>query len=114
MASKLSVGTTRAGDTTILTPNGDIDINSQPDMAAALKNSASETGVQRLVVDLTGVPYMDSSGVATLIKASQDAKKRGHKLVLAAPQARVSSILQIAKLSTFFAIAPSVDEAKLR
>jgi anti-sigma B factor antagonist len=109
---KLDVQTATAGDTAILTPVGDIDINTQPVLAAAIKQSQTENGIVRLVIDLTGVSYMDSSGVATLVQALQTARKRSTKLVLAAPQQRVLTILQIARLDSVFRIVPDLETAK--
>ncbi|MHC4429252.1 MAG: STAS domain-containing protein, partial [Planctomycetota bacterium] len=65
----------------------------------------------RLVIDLSGVPYMDSSGVATLVEAMQIARRTGSKLVLAALQEKVRSIFEIARLDMVFSIVNSVDDA---
>ena len=94
----------------ILIPIGDIDLTGSP----ALRVEARKVldGRQpRVVVDLTGVPYMDSSGVATLVEAMQLARKNRVRLVLCCLQDRVRSIFEIAKLETVFTITASLDEA---
>jgi anti-anti-sigma factor len=53
---------------------------------------------------------MDSSGVATLVEALQHCRRQGRDLRLVAPNDRVNSIFQIAKLDTIFVIVTS-DEA---
>ncbi len=63
------------------------------------------------VVDLSQVPYMDSSGVATLVEAMQIARKGGSNMVLAALTDKVRSIFEIARLDTVFKISATVDAA---
>ncbi len=111
-SGKLEVASRREGDTAILSPVGDIDINSQPILSAAIKQIQTDSGLVRLVIDLAGVGYMDSSGVATLVQALQTARKKSTKLVLAAPQPRVMTILQIARLDTVFRVVADVETAK--
>lgn len=65
---------------------------------------AMKQAPRRLVIDLSGVPYMDSSGVATLVEALQAARKSGAKLVLCGLTPRVRSILEISRLDTVFSI----------
>jgi anti-sigma B factor antagonist len=66
----------------------------------------------RLIVDLTAVNYMDSSGLAVLIQALQQVRRHGGgRLILVGPNARVRSIFQIAKLDTLFQIVNSQAEA---
>ena len=65
----------------------------------------------RLVIDLSEVPYMDSSGVATLVEAMQVARRRNQKLILCSPQEKVKAIFEIARLDMVFKIVGSRDEA---
>lgn len=94
----------------VVRPLGDIDISRAPAFRVKL-GEAQRQRPSRLIVDLADVPYMDSSGVATLVEAMQLARKSGTKLVLCALQAKVMSIFEIARLDTVFVIAPSMPEA---
>ena len=106
----LDVEMDRQGDATILRPEGDVDLGTSRDLQLALK-SALEERPGRVVVDLTKVPYMDSSGVATLVEAMQIARKQSTALVLCAMQDKVRSIFEIARLDRVFTIVPSMEEA---
>jgi len=66
----------------------------------------------RLIVDLSGVGYIDSSGVGTMIEAKRRLERTGGRIVLAGLQARVRSVFEIARLDRYFKIAPSVEEAR--
>ncbi len=65
----------------------------------------------RVVVDLSGVPYMDSSGVATLVEAMQVARKTRTVLILCNLTDRVRSIFEIAKLEMVFRIVATREDA---
>ena len=64
-----------------------------------------------VVINLSEVPYMDSSGVATFVEAMQIARRRSRPLVLCAMQERVKSIFEIARLDTVFRITDTLEEA---
>lgn len=90
-------------DGIVLAPSGEIDLARSPLMRARVAE-AMKAGPKRVVIDLAGVPYMDSSGVATLVEALQAARKSGAKLLLCSLTARVRSILEISRLDTVFTI----------
>lgn len=94
----------------VLSPSGDIDLNASPILRIELRKLQGAKPI-RLVIDLSGVPYMDSSGVATLVEAMQVARKSGGKLVLCGMQDRVRSIFEIARLDTVFTIVPDAATA---
>ena len=96
-------------DGAVLAPVGEIDLGRAPSFREHLF-TAQQKKPQRLVVDLGQVPYMDSSGVATLVEAMQTARRSGSKLVLCNMQARVRSIFEIARLDSVFLIVGSADE----
>jgi len=98
------------GTTTIVVPTGDIDLS----CAAVLRTRLGEIQAQmpeRLVVDLAKVPYMDSSGVATLVEGMQVARRNNSKLVLCNLQERVRSIFEIARLDMVFTIVDDIHQA---
>ena len=65
----------------IVRPHGDVDLSTSPDLRAALQEAFTRKPA-KVVVDLSGVAYMDSSGVATLVEALQNARRSGSRLVL--------------------------------
>ncbi|MEC8735237.1 MAG: STAS domain-containing protein [Planctomycetota bacterium] len=97
--------------TTVLKPSGDVDLSGAPELRARIAEVFSDPPA-RLVIDLSEVPYMDSSGVATLVEGMQLANHAGATLVLAGMQDRVKSIFEIARLDTVFKIAEDLTAAK--
>ncbi len=90
--------------------NGDIDFSRSSDLRNELTGLLRQP-VVRMVIDLAGVPYMDSSGVAVLVEALQIQRKRNQKLVLCNMQPKVKGIFEIARLHTVFTIAPDAATA---
>lgn len=96
--------TSSQGDVTVVEVHGDVDFSRSPELRQDLLR-ALESGPTKLVVDLSGVGYMDSSGVATLIEALQAQHRAGRKMLLCGLQPRVRGIFEIARLTSVFTIA---------
>ncbi|MDZ4828743.1 MAG: STAS domain-containing protein [Phycisphaerae bacterium] len=94
----------------VLRPQGEIDLARSPELRLRLRQEV-DAKPKRLIIDLIGVGYMDSSGVATLVEALTRARAAGCKLVLAGLQPKVKSIFSISRLDTVFTITGSVDDA---
>jgi anti-sigma B factor antagonist len=115
-AASLTVKTEAAGATCTVVPIGDVDLTGSPVLKVELRNAQARLAGQpgaRLIVDLAGVPYMDSSGLATLVEAMQASRKAGagFKLVLCALQPRVRAIMEIARTHSVFTIVATRDQA---
>jgi len=65
-----------------------------------------------IIVDLSGISMIDSSGVASLLEAFQNAKKRGKRFILASSGESVLRVLKLARLDTVFVLADDVEKAK--
>lgn len=100
----------RRSDAVVVRPVGDVDLNRSPALREQLK-AVADKKTRRMIVDLSEVPYMDSSGVATLVEAMQLARRGGYTLLLCGLQDRVRSIFEIARLDTVFQVVTDVDAA---
>ena len=106
----IEVQTETIVDGIVLKPLGEIDLSRAPSLRHHIAQVQSGKP-KRLVIDLQGVSYMDSSGVATLVEAMQVARRTGQKLVLCQLQDKVQSIFEIARLDMVFTIVKSREEA---
>jgi anti-sigma B factor antagonist len=89
---------------------GDVDLGCSVQFQRVLLRVLDERP-DRVVVDLGAVAYMDSSGVASLVKLLSSAKRQGTEVRLAALTPRVRSIFEITRLETVFDIRATVAEA---
>ncbi|MCX5658248.1 MAG: STAS domain-containing protein [Planctomycetota bacterium] len=99
-------------DGVVATLAGEIDYSRSPGLRNKLLELVAAKKPARLVLDLSGVPYMDSSGVATLVELFQAQRRANAKLVLFGLQPKVKGIFEIARLNTVFSIAPDLEGAK--
>ncbi|MBN2584659.1 MAG: STAS domain-containing protein, partial [Planctomycetes bacterium] len=89
---------------------GDVDLNVSPILRKQLKDLVA-TKAALIVVDMADVPYIDSSGVATLVECLQGVSRYGGKLRLAALRQQTRSVFEISRLDSVFAIFATVEEA---
>jgi anti-sigma B factor antagonist len=88
---------------------GELDLVDAAAVAAALASVAARE--PRIIVDLAGLEFMDSSGVAALARGRRQAWQAGGDLVLAAPQREVMLVLAITRLIDAFAVYATAEEA---
>lgn len=99
------------GDSLVLQVAGDIDLERSIAFQQALLELMDSQDPRRIVVNLSKVPYMDSSGVASLVKLLSRVRKSGRTLRLAGLTDRVRSIFEITRLDSVFEIYPTEREA---
>jgi anti-sigma B factor antagonist len=94
----------------VLSLQGDVDMHVSPQVRDALL-SVFKTNAKGVLIDLSDVPFMDSSGIATLVEGLRWSKNEGRRFILVGLQDTVSHTLKLAKLDSFFEIFPSQEEA---
>jgi anti-sigma B factor antagonist len=99
------------GDALFASVSGEIDLHNSPDLRTALLDMLIHNPVRRLVLNLSNVPYMDSSAIAVLVELLQRLRKSGGRIILVAPQPRVRGLLEIARLDTIFKLVESEADA---
>jgi anti-sigma B factor antagonist len=98
----MSFRVTEDGKTATVFLTGDIDLERSP--AAREMLLATLKKGRPLIVDLAGVGYMDSSGVASLVEAYQKARAASLDFSLARVSSQVLKVLTLARLDKVFSI----------
>ena len=96
-------------DARVVVFSGEIDLESSPIAREILIKSFRNT--KKVIVDLSEVSYIDSSGVASLVEAFQSAKSKGLKFALAQVSETPMRVLKLARLDQVFVIYATLDEA---
>jgi anti-sigma B factor antagonist len=85
------------------------------DLADAVAVAAALTAVAgfepKIIVDLGGLEFIDSSGVAALAHGRRQARQAGGNLTLAAPQRKVLEVLAATRLADAFSVYATAEEA---
>ncbi len=100
----------KASDVTVVVLDGDVDLHQSPALHATLVEVAEDRPM-KLMLDLNGVPYMDSSGVGTLVEVFRRVSAYKGKMVLFGLNDRVRSVFEITKLDRFFTICDDEEQA---
>jgi anti-sigma B factor antagonist len=98
----------REGDAVVVRLVGELDLYNAPTVRSALLDAAAD-GAARLVVDLEGVRFMDSTALGVLVEAR--GKVGASAFALAAPPLETRRALEISGLDRHFAVHPTVAEA---
>jgi anti-sigma B factor antagonist len=104
---ELKVTSLAQGDHIVVSVHGEIDLYTVPRLKRELTGALATDKPVRLVVDLSGVDFCDSTGVNVLLAAHRQAREAGGDLELAAPRPAVRKILQVTGLETVFTVTDS-------
>lgn len=93
---------------TVVALEGDVDLESSPEARKVILQCVEKK--QPVLVDLAGVGYIDSSGVASLVESFQTARKYNLNFALVSVSEGALRVLQLARLDKVFSIYGSLDE----
>jgi anti-sigma B factor antagonist len=96
---------TREGTTAIFTPRGELDLFTVREFREQAASTLSEPGTAALVVDFSGLGFLDSTGLGCLVLMRRLAKETNKVFELRAVPPRVTRLLSITGLSDFFTVA---------
>lgn len=106
----LKINTSQRDSATILEIYGEIDLYSSPEVRKVLLQLVNDkTAV--IIVNLNGVTYIDSSGVATLVEGLQEMEKYSGKLKLTNLRDAVRHVFELSSLDKIFEIHNTVEGA---
>jgi len=106
----LDVRSRSQGDWAVLSVEGEIDMFTAPKLREALVGLV-DSGSYRIVVDLQGVTFMDSTGLGTLVGGLKRVKEHDGALSLVCSSRPVMRVLTITGLNNVFPIHGSIDDA---
>ena len=89
---------------------GEVDMLTTPELRAALTDALARSP-GRLVLDLTGVRFLGSSGIAVLVEVLEESRRSGTALALVAASRGVLRPLRSTGLADLFATHPDVASA---
>jgi len=106
----IDVQTTPDGSAQVFVLRGSMDIATSPAVRGALVEAA-ERGQHDIIVDLTSVEFLDSTGLGALIGAHKRAKEHGGRVRLIAQEGQILRLLRITGLLGVFNVYHDLDSA---
>ncbi|MFC8494029.1 MULTISPECIES: STAS domain-containing protein [unclassified Streptomyces] len=98
-------------DVCVVTLQGEIDHTTRDILEHALLGGNVAAGPLRIVADLEGVTFMDSSGLNVLISANRQVNEAGGRLSIAAAQEAVQRVLTLVGVDTVIDCHPTLEDA---
>jgi anti-anti-sigma factor len=107
----LTVTTAEGGAWAIVSVRGEIDVSTASSLEDALRACVASSG--KVIIDLSGVRFMDSTGLNVLIRVQSGGPGQPPPVLrLAAVPERVTKLLRLTQLDLVFAVYPSVTAAE--
>jgi len=97
----------------VLAVSGEVDVATAPRLREALLDLVSQ-GKHRIVVDLGGVEFLDSTGLGVLVGALKRVRTQDGALALVCTEPRILKVFEITGLTKVFPMHGTVDEAVAR
>jgi anti-sigma B factor antagonist len=76
------------------------------------QNDLKSTDAKVIILDLSEVPYMDSAGMGVILNYHVSSARKNQKMILAATNQRVHSLLELTKVDKILTMAPTVEAAE--
>jgi anti-sigma B factor antagonist len=97
------------GNVRIVAVEGDVDLSSSAELRKVLFSALQ--GVSRLVINLGGIHYLDSSGIATLIEVLKESQKRNTEFALFAMSPAVHEVFRLTHVIKIFRVYETEEQA---
>ncbi|MGB9867057.1 MAG: STAS domain-containing protein [Bacillota bacterium] len=98
------------GDVLVVRPLGDLDLSTAPAFRTLVDRELDRRRPSNIVVDLSKVCFMDSSGLGAILGRFRRIQSRGRRMWLIAPQPTVRSILELSGLAKLVTVFTSGEE----
>jgi len=110
MAVAMTVSTRDGLGCAIVAASGDVDISTSPDLREALGRVVAE-GNRAVVVDLSAVKFIDSTGLGVLVGAFTAVRNAGGRLAVVNDHSAVIKVLTITALHDVLGVQPTLEGA---
>jgi anti-anti-sigma factor len=114
MSDLASFAAVRADEIVVGSLSGEIDLSNAKELESQIENAVPNTA-RGMVLDLSELRYLDSSGIRLLLSLAGRLRWRGQELILAAPPAsRCRHVLSLAGIESTVLLEATVDAARAR
>jgi anti-sigma B factor antagonist len=104
----MAINTKKEGEICIVELNGEIDTNTAPDISSEVLNLSKSNN--KILLDLTDVPYMSSAGLRMLLKLYRTVTAESGQLVLVGLSEEIKDTMEVTGFLKFFTTCPTVDD----
>jgi anti-sigma B factor antagonist len=99
------------GTSTVIAPRGELDVLTAAELRTAI-GDVIQAGRMHLVLDASGITFMDSTGIGVLVIALRRTRASGGSFAIAGAHGRTLRTLALTGLDRVFSLHDSVEEAQ--
>ena len=107
----MQISARRNGKTTIFDISGDVDFAQSPELLRSVLHEIRESRTPCVVMNFGQVPYIDSSGIASLIEGLKASRDLGSRFILFGLSTPAREALQLTRLLNLFEIYDNEEQA---
>ncbi len=107
----MEISTRQSGNATIVDVVGDIDLHNSREVRRVMLDAFQQKRAPRVIVNLKGVRYIDSSGVASLVEGLKVSRSMGSRLILFGLSPAAREVLELSRLAKVFEVYESEEQA---
>jgi anti-sigma B factor antagonist len=107
----VNISIRQSGHATIVDINGDVTLYNSPEIRKVLMDALNKKGTERVVVNMSGVNYIDSAGVASLVEGLKLARSLKNAFALYGLNKHPREVLELTRLIKVFEIYETENEA---
>ncbi len=107
----MKISSRRVDNATIVDVSGNIDMSNSPEVRKVLLRELRVKDVSRVLLNLTGVAYIDSSGVASLVEGLKASRETGARFILFGLNDSAREVLKISRLLKLFEVYDDESQA---
>jgi anti-sigma B factor antagonist len=100
-----------AGDAVVVRLKGEFDVSAESLFSRAITDGVMQDGYLTVIVDLSELSFLDSTGLHALLRARDVARGRGMRLVVSRPQPAIRRVMDLAGVGNEFEILESFPGA---
>src|SRR5688500_8240430 len=105
-AARFGVSVEEVGGRPRFSVRGEVDVYTSPELKQAFDQVLGEAFTGTVEVDLSGLDFIDSTGLGVLVGALKRARAGGGEIVLCSPQPSIVKVFEITGLTGLFTIEP--------
>ena len=107
----MEINVKREGTCSVVHVSGDVDLHSSPALRDTVLELFRKRGQETVIVNMSQVQYVDSSGIASLVEGLQESRKKNARFVLVGLNEGPRHVLELTRLLNVFEIAETEEEA---
>ncbi len=107
----MQIATRQSGTSIVVDVKGDIDLYNSPEVRKVILEELKEKKTPRVIVNLSGVRYIDSSGVASLVEGLKVSRTLSSRFMLYGLSPAAREVLELSRLIRVFEVYASEEEA---